>query len=140
MSRVLKFRAWEKISKRMIQPHDGDFIKWHAMSNWKNCLEVMQFTGLTDIKGVEIYEGDILETPYHYRGNYFSGEDEESGLYRGKVHYTPSKGFIQRSVLVLDDENASGEWARRGPIDIRSKSARVIGNIYESPELLKVEG
>lgn len=58
--RNLKFRAWDKQENRMIQPHDGDFIRWHAMSNWKDCLVVMQWTGLYDKNYNEIYEGDIL--------------------------------------------------------------------------------
>ena len=60
MGREIKFRAWDKWEKRMIQPHNGDFIKWHSMSNWKDCLEVMQFTGLKDKNDMEIYEGDIV--------------------------------------------------------------------------------
>ena len=59
--RTIKFRAWDKWKKKMIQPNNGDFIGWHAMSNWKDCLEVMQFTGLTDKNGKEIYEGDIVD-------------------------------------------------------------------------------
>ena len=58
--RTLKFRAWDKSEKILTQPYDGDFIKWHAMSNWRDRLIVMQFTGFYDKHGVEIYEGDVL--------------------------------------------------------------------------------
>lgn len=56
----LKFRAWDKWRKQMIYPNDGDFIGWHAMSNWRDCLEVMQWTGLYDCEGREIYSGDVV--------------------------------------------------------------------------------
>lgn len=58
--RELKFRAWDKWKNTMIQPNGGDFIGWHAMSNWRECLEVMQWTGLCDSNEVEIYEGDVV--------------------------------------------------------------------------------
>lgn len=58
--REIKFRAWDKREKRMCAPYDGDFIRWHAPSNWKDCYELMQFTGLQDKNGKDIYEGDII--------------------------------------------------------------------------------
>lgn len=68
--REIKFRAWDKWKNKMISPHNGDFIKWHAMSNWKDCLEVMQFTGLKDMHEIEIYEGDIIYLAGY--GNYIA--------------------------------------------------------------------
>ena len=69
MSDRLKFRAWDKRNNKMITPNNGDFIGWHAMSNWRDCLDVMQWTGLTDSEGAEIYEGDIIDVS-GYRSNH----------------------------------------------------------------------
>ncbi len=82
--------------------------------------ELMQFTGLLDKNGKEIYEGDILR---HYGG----------GTTNGKPSYRDfSFGF----------ENISGsgeydDWTGYGySFEEDPAKCEAIGNIYENPELL----
>jgi len=110
MSRVLKFRAWDKWQKKMLAPHDGDFIGWHGPSNWKSCYEVMQFTGLLDSAGVEIYEGDIVRHKYYTAPQKVEYDAHCAG-------YAP---------FVYDEGNG-----------FEIEYSTVIGNIYEHPSLLE---
>jgi len=137
MSRDMKVNAFDD--------KKGVFVRARLVENEFSSIidergfDLVWFTGLRDKKGVLIYEGDILETPYEYPGNHMTGAEEESGRYRGKVHYRPSKGFIMVSVRVKDDEDENGAWVSRGELEIRATYTRIIGNIHQHPELLKGE-
>lgn len=108
MSRELKFRAWFENAQSM-QDVTSDISYYLSEPN----CPVMQYTGLKDFNETEIYEGDILSygDPKGYRIIW----DDENGCWKPNHHdypdYLTTKQFC--------------------------KDTTVIGNIYETPELLK---
>lgn len=123
--REIKFRAWSKRGAGMSSC--ADFAEWirqyqltphfqpHEHFDPKNAV-VMQFTGLKDKNGKEIYEGDVVT---------WQGVNDV----RGEAYFERGR-FLVRNHYVThydDPSDAFGEGA---------KTLEVIGNIYENPELL----
>lgn len=119
MKREIKFRAWDKLVKKMVQPRDGDFIGWHSPTNWKECYEIMQYTGLKDKNGNEIYEGDIL--------NVIEKQDySKKKEYKGHVVFSDTAMFAVK--VGVKDMNI------KALMDYHL--IEIIGNIYDNPDLI----
>ncbi|WKZ96848.1 YopX family protein [Lacticaseibacillus paracasei] len=125
MKREIKFRAWQPQVKRMFEVGDIDFIKEEVMlCHWgwesSNDIDLMQYTGLHDKNGREIYEGDIIVA--HPKMKY---EIPKIGV----VQYGDYRPMFQYKLV--DGEEYS-IWNN----DV-NRTYEVIGNIFENPELLE---
>jgi len=134
--RDIKFRAWDNIENGMhsniqtgIYEDPDEIIPFGKILEFA-CYDVMQYTGLKDKQGKEIYEGDLIPYTFNYKklgivkyGEYQNICDDE---FAGHV------GFYvewQDEQLRTMNRKDLGYWI---------KVSTVIGNIYENPELLEV--
>jgi uncharacterized phage protein (TIGR01671 family) len=113
MKRVIKFRAWCPYLNEMAEP--GSFEMDVALANSEQ-YELMQFTGLLDKNGTEIYEGDICQVDYY-----------DLGIINGQVVFR-----IIFSGYYLEGNNFQASMFTWEP-----KFIEVIGNVFENPELLQ---
>ena len=122
--RDIKFRAWDNNEEWMVddmllsfdgeiltddvQPNDTPYKEIELADEGR--YELMQYTGMKDVKGVEIYEGDILQSEHYFKykvvfkGDCWRCESLKNSRFKNR--------FIGRDL-------------------------KVIGNIYENPELLE---
>jgi uncharacterized phage protein (TIGR01671 family) len=130
--REFKFRAWDNVKNKMyftgiqdevvisfdsnglvatdITEHDWGFKELHH-------LKYMQYTGLKDKNGKEIYEGDVVKGYWWEKG--------KSHRHIGRVDY------------VMNAFKVRGVKQYLGFDDGLNPSYEIIGNIYENPELLE---
>ena len=138
--RELKFRAWHKEQKKMypaeelgrdqmtLMPDGRGFANISGESTHLSAIDdgrkmiPLQYTGLKDKNGKEIYEGDIVNIPAQWWHNNWSprSDKRESPIYNEEVREPIGNNLF-----------SSGDWT------VEADDCEVIGNIYENPELLK---
>ena len=121
-----KFRAWDNTSKdiggqRMIgweeldQLDKDDLIAFMDVARGKTKdVILLQYTGLKDKQGKEIYDGDLVRYKWSHT------------LRAGRIEWSFTRFWA------VDDPRALDRWAYS-----RSNEMEVIGNIWENPEALK---
>ncbi|QBX15782.1 phage uncharacterized protein TIGR01671 [Streptococcus equinus] len=126
--RELKFRAWLKDEKRMAKVHEVSFFddKVFTITTIDNFyaddeFKLMQFTGLKDKNGKEVFEGDIINYKY---GRHTS------------TQFVVKYDEFQATFVVVDNHNDLVYTFRELADYIQLNSLEVIGNIYENKELL----
>lgn len=132
MNRELKFRAWIPNTGWLAEGFSiaMDGTEWYDDNghSWPVCdLEIMQFTGLKDKNGKEIYADDILLDGEHKFRVY--------AMYGGFGIKAPHWSGIMED-MVMGDDLIMQPLADAQTMSYISQSMEVIGNIYENPELL----
>lgn len=125
--REIKFRAWLKEKKEMIDNARPDFFckQLHYLCDNSaggqdvlgvstEDIELMQYTGLKDKNNKEIYEGDILS----------DGNNE-------KLYKVIFENGSFRAEFEGDFEEYSFDL-----INVVAQGCEIVGNIYENPKLL----
>jgi uncharacterized phage protein (TIGR01671 family) len=125
IQREIRFRVWDKETSTMLYPWDMPDRGHHSFGVWSGSLgyhnlqsgwgtnKIMQYTGLKDKNGKEVFESDIVYWPHmEAYGIVYYNSDE--------VHY-----FVKP--IRTEDETESY---------LDSTHMEVIGNIYENPELI----
>ncbi len=132
---ILKFRAWDKYEKTMLDVHGINFDEYGVWTReliddeddggfiLAEDVKLLHYTGLKDVHGVEIFEGDIVKV------NVLEG-------------IGPNASIVFKYGMFGVENNMHGYGYDKGlyslNLIINRHEVEVIGNIFENPELLEV--
>ena len=149
-----KFRAWDKVDKKLRPVYSMDFNKNREVESIKikytkpnemygmfdaKEFEFMQSTGLKDKNGVEIYEGDIIE----FEDETYQNEAMVGIINRAQVIIDNIQGVFLKNFMVRDSVTY-GDYTNYYDFPTHEKSlffkqCRVVGNVFEDESLLEDE-
>lgn len=126
MQREIKFRAWDAVNKMMdcnvFINGDGSVYDYASPTyNTPNIeierqdFTIMQYTGIKDMYGIDVFEGDILKL-----SNVFDNQ-----------------GYFKKAVVTFEDGAFECNYSLLKRY--AKNTFEVIGNVYENPELLEVK-
>ena len=142
MSRDIKFRGWDSVNEVMLPVESINFREGYislnegdnSLTDTLEMIELMQYTGLKDKNGKEIYEGDILRCKCLKKCKLDSCAEKVIQYKNSIIEWWESGcnlGYRLR--------DSKGKTMMIKPTHLRTMEVEVIGNIYENPELLEGE-
>jgi len=159
MNREIKFRAWDKVKKTFNRSIEIDClggmqeykytgsayqavydVDMGGFSEANERFVLHQYTGLKDSEGVEIYEGDIV-TIVNLEADCAMWTSFENG-FTGQIQVGAG---LKLCMVDENDEHfehwddGQNETGFEGFIGYTEEHVKVIGNVYETPDLCKNE-
>ncbi|MDN5950948.1 MAG: YopX family protein [Loigolactobacillus coryniformis] len=127
MATMIKFRAWDNECKVIREYDELKGLTLDALD--ASHFELEQFTGLKDINGRKIFEGDIITVQA-------TNDDGSTDGMLGRIDYDADIASFGFAVIGGDnwDNHSFDNLFEEGFVDLH-----VIGNVYENPELLEEE-
>lgn len=133
--RTIKFRAWHKFANQMLtSSYQSDVLRWEEEGQ---PVIIMQFTGLHDKNGKEVYEGDYVK--WTFGGYYWEAiiqtvpNNKSNTLYAIETYHNCT---LNEDETTYTFERSDSRKGSRNDIEYLSTNIEVLGNIYENPELL----
>lgn len=140
--REIKFRAWDFEAKKMLGVVHTTIKLSEILSDEGTHYQLMQYTGLKDKNGVEIYEGDVLSNKGINVG------EVKFGSYKLQNQTKHDRQVNHLGWYVEKDENIESLdylfYNLQTDLSIKKREdqqwVKVIGNLYDNPDLLTKKG